>query len=65
MSTHVEHDPTDVEDLPGELDNGFDVGFVVGVDDGSVSLFEGDEGGLEHGQRHALVTLLKQRFISA
>lgn len=31
----------------------------------SVSLFEGDEGGLEHGQRHALITLLKQRFISA
>ncbi|MFW6869479.1 DUF4194 domain-containing protein [Nocardioides sp. CPCC 206347] len=31
----------------------------------SVSLFEGDEGGLEYGQRHALVTLLKQRFISA
>lgn len=35
------------------------------LDDRSVSLFEGDEGGLEHGQRHALVTLLKQRFISA
>ena len=65
MSTHVEHDPTDVEDLPGELDSGFDEGFDEGVDDGSVSLFEGDEGGLEHGQRHALVTLLKQRFISA
>lgn len=31
----------------------------------SVSLFEGDEGGLEFAQRHALVTLLKQRFISA
>ncbi|KRE96319.1 hypothetical protein ASG76_04645 [Nocardioides sp. Soil774] len=31
----------------------------------SVSLWEGDEGGLEHAQRHALVTLLKQRFISA
>jgi hypothetical protein len=35
------------------------------LDEGSVSLFEGDEGGLEHSQRHALVTLLKQRFISA
>lgn len=35
------------------------------VDDHSVSLFEGDEGGLEYAQRHALVTLLKQRFISA
>ena len=34
-------------------------------DDASVSLFEGDEGGLEYSQRHALVTLLKQRFISA
>ncbi|WP_240641634.1 DUF4194 domain-containing protein [Nocardioides ferulae] len=34
-------------------------------DDASVSLFEGDEGGLEFSQRHALVTLLKQRFISA
>jgi len=33
--------------------------------DTSVSLFEGDEGGLEFGQRQALVTLLKQRFISA
>lgn len=31
----------------------------------SVSLFEGDEGGLEYAQRTALVTLLKQRFISA
>jgi hypothetical protein len=30
-----------------------------------VSLFEGDEGGLEYSQRRALVTLLKQRFISA
>lgn len=35
------------------------------LDAGSVSLFEGDEGGLEYAQRHALVTLLKQRFISA
>lgn len=33
--------------------------------DDSVSLFEGDEGGLEYAQRHALVALLKQRFISA
>ncbi|WP_231123659.1 DUF4194 domain-containing protein [Nocardioides sambongensis] len=31
----------------------------------SVSLFEGDEGGLEYAQRQALVALLKQRFISA
>ena len=35
------------------------------VDEDSVSVFEGDEGGLEYAQRHALVTLLKQRFISA
>jgi hypothetical protein len=35
------------------------------VEDGSVSLFEGDEGGLEYSQRHALVALVKQRFISA
>lgn len=35
------------------------------VDEGSFSLFEGDEGGLEYAQRRALVTLLKQRFISA
>jgi hypothetical protein len=34
-------------------------------EDTSVSLFEGDEGGLEYAQRHALVTLLKQRFISS
>ena len=52
MSVH-----TDVEvdqDLDAEI-----------LDEGSVSLFEGDEGGLEYAQRHALVTLLKQRFISA
>lgn len=35
------------------------------VDEGSFSLFEGDEGSLEYAQRRALVTLLKQRFISA
>jgi len=34
-------------------------------DSDSVSLFEGDEGGLDYAQRHALVTLLKQRFVSA
>jgi hypothetical protein len=37
----------------------------VEIDDASVSLFEGDEGGLEYAQRLALVTLLKQRFISS
>lgn len=31
----------------------------------SVSLWEGDEGGLEQAQRQALVTLVKQRFVSA
>ena len=31
----------------------------------SVSLFEGDEGSLEYAERRVLVTLLKQRFISA
>jgi hypothetical protein len=41
-----------------------DIDFEAGPED-SVSLFEGDEGGLEYAQRHALVTLLKQRFISA
>lgn len=51
---------------PG-LESGLDDEFVPegGFDDASVSLFEGDEGGLEFAQRHALVTLLKQRFISA
>jgi hypothetical protein len=39
--------------------------FDVDLDETSVSLWEGDEGGLEHAQRLALVTLLKQRFISA
>lgn len=37
----------------------------VPVDEASVSLWEGDEGGLEYAQRQALVGLLKQRFISA
>jgi hypothetical protein len=36
------------------------------IDDASsLSLWEGDEGGLEYAQRRALVALLKQRFISA
>lgn len=39
--------------------------FDLDLDETSVSLWEGDEGGLEHAQRLALVTLLKQRFISA
>ncbi|WP_134768435.1 DUF4194 domain-containing protein [Nocardioides sp. 1609] len=60
MSVDTDIDVRDERD--GDLDGGPD-GDVL--DDGSVSLFEGDEGGLEHAQRHALVTLLKQRFISA
>jgi hypothetical protein len=38
---------------------------VEPLDDTSVSLWEGDEGGLEYAQRQALVALVKQRFISA
>lgn len=47
------------------VDIDIDVEIDEEIVDGSVSLFEGDEGGLEYAQRHALVTLLKQRFISA
>ena len=47
------------ETLEPELDE------VEDFDGHSVSLFEGDEGGLEYAQRQALVALLKQRFISA
>jgi Domain of unknown function (DUF4194) len=50
---------TEVETSP-EVDSDDDL-----FEEDSVSLFEGDEGGLEYAQRHALVTLLKQRFISA
>ncbi|WP_436700338.1 DUF4194 domain-containing protein [Nocardioides sp. BYT-33-1] len=53
-------------DTEPDLASGYDEveDFEV-VDDRSVSLFEGDEGGLEYAQRQALVALLKQRFISA
>ncbi|WGX99172.1 DUF4194 domain-containing protein [Nocardioides sp. L-11A] len=53
-------------DTDPDLTSGYDEveDFEV-VDDRSVSLFEGDEGGLEYAQRQALVALLKQRFISA
>ncbi|UUZ58669.1 DUF4194 domain-containing protein [Nocardioides sp. B-3] len=50
-------------DIDIEAPDGED--FDLDLDDASVSLWEGDEGGLEHGQRLAPVTLLKQRFISA
>ncbi|WP_244928835.1 DUF4194 domain-containing protein [Nocardioides sp. W7] len=47
-----------------DTDTDLDLGDEL-LDEGSVSLFEGDEGGLEYAQRRALVALLKQRFISA
>ena len=57
-------------DLDTDLDTDVAPGVAPDLDEesgdlASVSLWEGDEGGLEHSQRHALVTLLKQRFISA
>lgn len=51
-------------EIDGEIDREIDAEDDF-LDQDSVSLFEGDEGGLEYAQRHALVTLLKQRFISA
>jgi len=47
-----------------DTDTDLDLGDEL-LDEGSVSLFEGDEGGLEYSQRRTLVALLKQRFISA
>ncbi|GAA4381898.1 DUF4194 domain-containing protein [Nocardioides caricicola] len=52
-------------DLDIDLDVDSELEIEADVADDSVSLFEGDEGGLEYAQRHALVTLLKQRFVSA
>lgn len=71
MSVHT-HPETETE-TGTEIDLGTDQEIAPEVEpevddevlDDSVSLFEGDEGGLEHAQRRALVTLLKQRFISA
>ena len=66
-----------VETDPGidDVEAGFEAVIEDGIEDGieddelsddvSFSLFEGDEGGLAYAQRRALVTLLKQRFISA
>lgn len=53
----VAPDPVDADLEPDDL----------GADPGedSVSLFEGDEGGLAYAQRRALVTLMRQRFVSA
>lgn len=54
------------EDVERDDVDGFDDFDALDVlDEHSVSLFEGDEGGLEFAQRQALVALLKQRFISA
>lgn len=52
----------DAVDEPGRAHGDFE---PDAADVGSVSLWEGDEGGLEYRQRRTLVTLLKQRFISA
>jgi hypothetical protein len=54
-----------VETHPEIDDEAIDEAIDEAVDEGSFSLFEGDEGGLDHAQRRALVTLVKQRFISA
>jgi hypothetical protein len=72
VETHPETDAELDSSLDPDLDPSLDaqVHDVDLVDDElldqhSVSLFEGDEGGLDYAQRRALVTLLKQRFISA
>lgn len=61
MTTDIDVPETD--EVEPEVD--LDVDLDAGIDPTSVSLFEGDEGGLEYAVRHTLVTLLKQRFISA
>jgi hypothetical protein len=59
----VDADETwDVVDEPEQALGDFE---PEAADATSVSLWEGDEGGLEYRQRRTLVTLLKQRFISA
>ncbi|MBD3926155.1 DUF4194 domain-containing protein [Nocardioides cavernae] len=58
VESEVESDVQDIDLVDDELLDEL-------LDEHSVSLFEGDEGGLEYAQRRALVTLLKQRFISA
>lgn len=59
----VEIEPTEETVASGETAT--DAETWPETDEASVSLFEGDEGGLEYAQRQALVALLKQRFISA
>jgi len=64
MSVEIDTEPETETHAGAEA--GADDGLVEDLlDDGSVSLFEGDEGALEYAQRRVLVTLLKQRFISA
>lgn len=64
----TEQDPTEHDPTEQDLHDGH---ASVDPDDPereattSVSLFEGDEGGLAYAERRALVALLKQRFISA
>ena len=50
------------ESVPAEAMGVFEADLA---DASSVSLWEGDEGGLDFAQRRCLVTLLKQRFISS
>ncbi|MEI5675677.1 MULTISPECIES: DUF4194 domain-containing protein [unclassified Nocardioides] len=64
MSVDADLDSSPVTDPDPDVDLDVDLD-VEPIDDSSVSLFEGDEGGLEYAQRRALVALLKQRFISA
>lgn len=62
VDTHPEIDGQTETEAEVAVDGDVDDELLL---DDSVSLFEGDEGGLEYAQRRALVTLLKQRFISA
>src|SRR4051794_20982824 len=61
MSVHAD-ETWDAVDEPEQALGDFE---PEAADVASVSLWEGDEGGLEYRQRRTLVTLLKQRFVSA
>lgn len=62
----VEHEDDTVREHENVSEDALDsLDDVDSLDDASVSLWEGDEGGLDFAQRHVLVALLKQRFISA
>jgi len=61
MSVDTTADPP----ISDQLDEHSELDELAAHEEHSVSLFEGDEGGLEYAQRQALVALLKQRFISA